>query len=868
MRYSTKIYLTLLTVPVVGITGLVTARARQTLNGPATIPLVTGKFLTPLGDQTNVGSYPCNLAVSPDGTFVAVTTLGARSRVSLLSADSGKVVGSVDFSGPSPENAKKSAGAYYGLAFIGQTLYVGRGADNRVTALTVGTDGTLTTSNDIVLPSTITAKGGNGLLPLQVAGIAFSGNGKTLFTANNTIDPNSLDLGGSVSIVDIASGQVQKTVPVAGYPLALAAITLGPDADKKIYVTSEQRGNVTVIDPTTGQVKTTIAVGANANALLLNKAQNRLFVSASGSDSVSILDTHNDTIIKTILVRPVDLRGIPAVSPQGLALSSDEKRLFVALSDLNAVAVVDLDKNQVQGFLPTGWYPTAVASLPNGNLFVANAKGVAERIPNDKPLLTIPGRSQYIQNIIEGTVSILNREAMGNLPQLSAQVLKNNRTNLARNPEKFNNPGIEHVIYIIKENRTYDQVLGDLPQGNGDKSVLLFGRDITPNQHALAERFVLLDNFYCCAEVSGDGWDWSTQGMVTPYNSRNVVYGYTGKDHPYDYEGTNNGIPVDLLNVPDASRTPGGYFWDKVAEKKLPFRNYGFFVDDFTLPRTSPTEGPQGLQNAPDKKALVGSTSPDFLGFDLLFADSEAWTKYGLPAAPSQMPSYGKFKDPSRMTTWLRDFNAFVTSRTLPRFMMLRLGRDHTAGTSRGNYSPRAMVADNDYAVGQLVEAVSKSPYWKNTAIFIVEDDAQNGYDHVDAHRSTAYVISPYIRQGTVDSRFYNTDSVLRTMGIFLGTTPLNHYDAAAYPLAVFTKDALNAAPYDAILPAKEIIGEINARTAYRALDSARLLNARKEESGPDEELNDILWHSIKGKDVPAPARHFGFSTQPVNDND
>jgi hypothetical protein len=380
---------------------------------------------------------------------------------------------------------------------------------------------------------------------------------------------------------------------------------------------------------------------------------------------------------------------------------------------------------------------------------------------------------------------------------------------------------------------------------------------VTPNLHALAERFVLLDNFYCAAEVSGDGWNWSTQAMANEYDARNVVYGYTGKARSYDYEGSNQGVPVDLLGITDVARAPGGYIWDDCARNKTSFRNYGFFTDDFDLPRESAESGTKGLKNAPTKKALTGKTCDDFREFDLMFADSEAWVKYGLTPAPKQMAKYGSHDDPSRITTWRREFDNYVKNRNLPRFQMVRLGRDHTSGTTAGIHSPRAMVADNDYAVGQLVEAVSRSPYWKSTAIFVVEDDAQNGYDHVDAHRSIAFVISPFVHQGTKDSRFYNTPSVLHTIENLLGLPPMNLYDASAPILAIFGEKSENDAPYTAILPDKAIIGEVNASSAYRSGDSARLVSRYKEESAPDEELNDILWHSIKGRYVMAPARRY-----------
>jgi YVTN family beta-propeller protein len=386
-------------------------------------------------------------------------------------------------------------------------------------------------------------------------------------------DPKN-EMKGALSVLDTTTGKMRARITVPGYPFGVAAITTGPFADRKVYVTSEQRGTVSAVDVREGRALRDVPTGANATALLLNRKQDRLFVANSGSDTVSILKTDSDTIEKTILLRPADARGLPSATPLGMALSPDEKTLYVALGDLNAVAVVDVGRGSVRGYIPVGWYPTAVALSPDGaRLFVANAKGVNVRNPNDKPA-EVAGdgsRARYIQNIIEGTVSTIVLDGV-DLRNETARVVANNRIqrDLVKVAQRaLKNPGIEHVIYIIKENRTYDQVLSDLPVGNGDKSLLMFGRDVTPNQHALAERFVLLDNFYCCAEVSGDGWNWSTQGIANEYNARNVVYGYTGKNRTYDYEGTNNGVRVAPGLVPElrflcrrrnAPRTGGGRY--------------------------------------------------------------------------------------------------------------------------------------------------------------------------------------------------------------------------------------------------------------------------------------------------------------------
>lgn len=827
----------------------VRSQSSPSANAP---PLVTGVRLTPSGSQVDVGSFPVNLLLSPDGHFVVVTNSGSREYVTVLRVSDGQIASQLDFNRARADLPRKKQSLYYGLAWgKGEngkaTLYAARGAEEKVSVLTLDGDGKLENTG-----RTLDDPSGQppGKATHFLAGLAVSADGQHVYAARNTGDPK-MGMRGGLAILDAAGKEAATGVDLPGYPFAVAAASSGT-----VYVTSEQRGVVSIVD---ADMKTTrdIPTGAQPVALCFDNAQARLFVANAGSDTVSVIATKTGKVTQTILLRPADARALPGATPTDLALSPDEKTLYVTLADMNAIAVVRLPEGKVAGYLPVGWYPTAVVAAPDGKtLFVANAKGVAARNPNGKPVPGLAGRGQYIQNIIEGTVSIVGVPGGADLKRLTAQVLANNPAKAAA---AFKNPGIKHVFYIIKENRTYDQVLGDLAQGNGDPSLTLFGRDVTPNLHALAERFVLLDNFYCAAEVSGDGWNWSTGGMISEFTARNVPHGYGGRVRTYDYEGTNNGVAVDRLGIPDAARPPGGYLWDACAAKNVSFRNYGFFADDFELPRAVPEEGTSGLENAPTKQALAGKSDPDFRQFDTTYADSEAWVEHGLRPAPKQRRIYGSHADPSRVTAWKREFAEYVKTGKLPALCLLRLGRDHTAGTTAGASSPRAMVADNDYAVGQVVETISRSPYWKSSAIVIVEDDAQNGFDHVDAHRSIAFVVSPFVIKGTRDSRFYNTDSALATIERLLGLPPMSRYDAAAPPLAVFGSQPVNAAVYAAILPARAMIAEVNAKTAYRAADSARLLDPRREESEPDEQLNDILWHAVKGRAIPAPPRRSGL---------
>lgn len=812
------------------------------------VPLVTGKFISPVGQHLPVGSFPVNLRATPDGRFIVVTNSGYRQRLTVIDAASGEKASEIALD--SVQSGKRQ-GLYYGLAFgpaaNGYLLYASRGAEDRVAVYAIDRSGRIAPTGQFLSDP---SKASDPRLTNLIAGIALTEYGGKLLATNNNTGPHT-EMAGWLSVIDVATGKVERKIKVGGFPYDVAALTAGPSANRKAYVSSERDGVVSVVDVIAGSEIARIRTGAAPTSLLLSADQRRLYVSNSSSDTVSVIDTETDRVVQTIMLRPAEARGIPGATPLGMALSPDERRLYVALADMNAIAVADARAGRLLGYLPTGWYPTATAITRDGKtLYVSSAKGVQARNPNARP---VADRGQYIQNIIEGSLTRIPVPSDNELAAHTTAVLTNNRLrNLAASTAEFVRPPVEHVIYIIKENRTYDQVLGDLPQGNGDPSLCLFPRAVTPNQHALAERFVLLDNFYCCAEVSADGWNWSTSGMANEYVARNAPYNYSGRGRVYDFEGQNNGVSVDLRGLTDVARAPGGYIWENCLRSGVSFRNYGFFArfdDPEVRQKPDPKTGEAG--NLPTKRALVGRTDTNFRMYDNGYADSDAWVIYNLPHK-NQLLKYGKFDAPSRFSAWKREFDAYVRNRNLPKFLMVRFGNNHTVGTRVDWPTPRAMVADNDYAVGQLVEAVSKSPYWKKTAIFIVEDDAQNGHDHVDAHRSIAFVISPYIRKGTVDSRFYNTDSALRTMELILGMPPMCQYDAVAPPYAFFSREPVNSEPYEAILPAREILAERNRSNAYASKLSERL-NWKEADAVPDDVLTRIIWHALKGADVPAP---------------
>lgn len=798
----------------------------------------TGKLIRPIGKHTGVGSYPVNMVRSPDGKFAIVTTIGFREQLSVIRLETGELADKVDFN-REPAKVLRD-GLYYGLAFRPGTgqLYVSRGAQDLISRFDLSTEGKLTPVSDIATPAPKERD-----IPYNIAGLAFDQDGKTLVAVNNQTS-NKTGYMGLVSLIDPDSGVVTGQVEVGGFPLDVAI------AGGMAYVGCERDGKVDVIDLATRKVVKEIRTGAQPVDLMTDTSGARLFVANSGSDTVSIIDTKTHKVTQTVMLRPNDLRGLPGAGPIGLTLSEDQKTLFVVCSDMNAVAVVDLADVKMEGYLPTGWLPTSLVTSGR-SLLVASAKGVQVKNPNNKP---VGAWGQYIQDLIEGTVSLIEVPDASGLKGFTRDVLANNLIRKGLDGPTypgFTDPGIEHVIYVIKENRTYDNVLGDLPQGNGDPSICLFPREVTPNLHALAERFVLLDNFHVCSEVSQDGWVWSTAGMISAYASRNTPYNYSDRGRSYDTEGLNNGIPVDLLDLPDVTRPPSGYIWEHCKKHGVSYRNYGFFTQS-TDPEDKRLVSLDGQpDNRPVKKLLQGMTDINYRRYDLAYADGELWMRYNAPW-PKQRKAYGAHEMPSRYSEWKREFDGFLAKGKVPQFMMVRFGQDHTSGTTVGQPTPKAMVADNDYAVGQLVEAVSKSPIWEKTAICILEDDAQNGYDHVDAHRSIAFVISPFIKRGTVDSRFYNTDSMLRTMELLLGMPPMSQYDAVASPIMAFGSTAANDEPYSAIIPSREIATAVNGAKAYRAKDSARI-SLYLEESGVDEDLNDILWGVVMGAKTPRP---------------
>jgi YVTN family beta-propeller protein len=901
---------------------------------PPPTPLSTGKIIpTDLHVTQNVGNLPMNLAISPDGRYAVTCDMGYHQSLWSIRMSDGVGISQVGFSntrpGPAANATAQASGSgeatldvpesgsykansvYYGLAISRDgTVYAAQGQHDTVAELSLDADGKITLI---------------GSIPTRAkdfpAGLALDDRG-LLYVANNASAnaENPFTLSGSMAVYDPAKkkelGRYVFSDSYGGtsnFPLGVAVLRDG----SKAYVAAERDDAVYIIDthdPAALTLRAKVPTGAHPVAVLASADQQRVYVANSLGDTVSVIDARSDRVIGTVLLRPAMALDVPGVTPVGLALSADQKTLFVALADMNAIAIVDTGTLESRGYVPAGWYPTSIAVMRDGDLLVANAKGTLARNPNNRVDPHNPAlKTARILSVLEGNLIQIHVPTGKDLQEASDQVINYNHLDeLARpTPNPLAGIGlasgkIKHVIYIIKENRTYDQVLGDMPQGNGDASLAMFGRTVTPNQHALAERFVLLDNLYASGEVSGDGWCWSTQGMEAAYVARNIPYMYSHRGRKYDFEGQNNGyitggFPATAPDgkptiesgqfrngakpIPDVAGT-NRHFWDSAAQAGLSMRNYGFFLSFDTpaeglksMPDNYPTV--QGLQ--PPGHDLAGVSDIDYRRFDLDYPDSDApaiFTRQGGgKSCLFAKTAYGAHDMPSRFSEWNREFQMMLAKSpdgsAVPTLLMVRLMMDHTHGASSGKHTPRSCAADNDYAVGQLVAAVSHSPIWSSTAIFVIEDDAQNGVDHVDAHRTTGFIISPWIKANSVDHHFYNTDSFLKTMELLLGMKPLSQFDLVAGPVLDWDTSPANAQPYDAVMPPREIIGEMNPRAKDLHAGDPRLQMAMQSDAmdfvhpdaAPAQELNQIIWKTVNGPSSKMPAPR-GVSSKDDDDDD
>jgi YVTN family beta-propeller protein len=609
------------------------------------------------------------------------------------------------------------------------------------------------------------------------------------------------DLGDRIAFVDPAGERVVDTTRVGLHPAALAFSTDG----KTLYVADRGESSVDVVNVAAHAVHARIEVGLHPAALAIDG--DRLYVADSDDDDVAVIDLPNQRVIDRA---PIPFRRSDTVGTSPNALVLDGDRLYVTCGAANAIAVFRTTAAGLApvGAIPTGWYPTAVAvDRAHGVLYVADGKGESGHANpayaggSDVTRLSNPAPKQYIADQLVGSIRRIAIPDDATLASGIADV-----RDLAQHegvpPSAIVRAGgpIKHVIYVIKENRSYDQVLGDVTGADGDAQLVLFGAQVTPNQHALVRRFGVFDRFFENAHVSADGHNWSTAAIANDYLEKMWPADYANRRPMYDFE-----------DAAEASVPHAGYLWDDAVAHGISLRNYGEFA-------TGGPSKPTPVSVSSD--ALRPRTDRDFATFDLAVLDVD------------------------RFTEWKREFIAYERTHSLPQLEIVRFPRDHTSGTRPGSATPQAMVADNDLAVGRLVDAVSHSADWPSTAIFIVEDDAQNGPDHVDEQRAPFYLASPYAAGG-VQHAMYTQASVLRTMEILLGLPPMSPYDAGARPLSAAFRTTPNLQPFDA-LPPRTNVDALNPKTAYRAADSARLDFAAADRVD-DGTLNDILWHAVKG---------------------
>jgi YVTN family beta-propeller protein len=766
-------------------------------------------ILKPAGKQMGIGDCPLNMQFSPDGHYLAITHSGVGANEIVM----------VDASSPGGEKIISRVvlnNLWYGLAWSadGKSLIASGGKDDILYVFDFN-EGYLSGRRDIDL-----YKKGKKLLP---AGVALSRDGKTVFTANS--------VGQSVGIINLASASpVLETIPMPeeSYPYS---VLLSPD-EKTLYVSLWGRAQVNEIDLSSRSVRREIAVDDHPNEMLLTRDGTRLFVSNANENSVSVIDTREGRVDETI--HSALFPNAPEGStPNSLALSPDEKHLLIANADNNNLAVFEIEKGgaaESRGFIPVGWYPTSVRIHPQTKrIYAANAKGQSSKanVNGPQPIYRdYTTTTEYIGALFLGALSGIewpDKEKLATYTQDAYACSPYRGEGLVNEVPEGPNPiprapgqmtPIKHCIYIIKENRTYDQVFGDIEKGNGDPRLCLFPEKVTPNLHALVNTFVLLDNFYVEAEVSADGHEWSMAAYATDFVEKQwpSEYGHSGRwKLGYPAEG------AFKIAYPSA-----GYIWDQCAKSGVTYRDYGEFIEhkeDSTEPGRAKVAG------------LEGHFDPMYRGYDLGYSDLD------------------------RAQEFIRELSEYEKSGDFPQFVIIQLPNDHTSGSKPGARTPTAMVAENDLALGQVIEALSQSRFWKDMAIFIIEDDAQNGPDHVDAHRTTALVIGPYCRRGIVDSSLYSTASMLRTMELILGLDPMSQFDAAARPMYASFTTTPDVTPYKC-LPANVSLTEVNAATAWGARES-EAMNLEEPDAADDLQLNRIIWKNVRGveSEMPAPVR-------------
>ncbi|MCP5526178.1 MAG: bifunctional YncE family protein/alkaline phosphatase family protein [Verrucomicrobiales bacterium] len=849
--------------------------------GPGRTVLPVNQVLTPAGRSIDLpGLRPQVLALSPDGRSLAVS--GKTSELLIMDPVSGGVRQRVALPPetqqvPPPPSGNilkpdtKGQLSYTGLRFSpdGKQLFLSN-VNGSVKVFRVEADGQVSPSHSIVLPPA-NAPRREAEIP---AGLAFSKDGHRLYVCAN--------LSNQLLEIELESGEVRRAFPVGVAPFDVVLVKTkayvsnwggrrpaagdltGPAGrgtvvrvDPVRHIASE--GSVTVIDLGGGDSKD-ILTGLHASALALSPNGRYVVCANAGSDNLSVIDTRTDAVVETIWARanPADLLG---ATPNALAFAPNGKTLYVANGTQNAVAVIKFRpgsrRSEIEGLIPVGWFPGAVVfDAQRKQLCVANIKGLPVTPKAYENADAAPDAAGFNTHHYHGSLNLVPLPGNRELKQWSQQVYDNLRQERIAQavlpprpdqpprpvPERIGEPSrIKHVVYVIKENRTYDQVLGDLPEGNGDPRLCIFGERVTPNQHRLAREFVLLDNTYCAGILSADGHQWSTSAFGTDYLERS----FAGWPRSYP-----DGMGVDEDDA--LAYSPAGFLWDNAMRRQVSLRNYGEFMAPSVRWRDSQRRGD------PDWTACYrtwkGESTEVIFGCYPMIASLQGFSPTEYVGWEMAVP------DQFRADFVLNELKDFEARGEFPQLVLICLPNDHTSGTKRGAPTPAALVADNDLAFGRIVEALSHSRFWPEMAIFGIEDDPQNGFDHVSGYRTTAYLASPYAKRGVRVSTQYNTTSILRTIEQILGMPPMNQFDASATPMWDCFTETPDLRPFDAVpnrVPLDEMNPDPSALTDPLLRKHARVsasLNFKQVDACPEDTLNRILWHAMKGSEAPYPA--------------
>jgi len=765
--------------------------------------LPNGWSLTPVGTSLHLGDLPLNIVVSSSKKYLAVTNNGQSIQsLQLIDAQHKTLLDSIDI--------PKSWG---GLKFSNDEkyLYASGGNDNWILKYAVN-------HNKLVLQDSIKL---GEKWPVRISPSGIELNDATHLMYVVTKENNSL------YVVDIDTKSIVQKIALGAEAYTCM---LSPDKSE-LYISLWGGDKILVYNTAAQKLVDSVSVGDNPNDICLSKSGQYLYVANANDNSVSVIDIKQRKVLETLdaALYPNSVMGSTTNS---VALSTDEKTLYIANADNNCVAVFDVSKpgsSKSKGFIPVGWYPTVVRVVGN-TVFVANGKGFTSMAnpegPNpyerrrqtgfQKGVAAKHREVQYIGGLFKGTLSMFSTPTQEQLNVYSKLVYENTPYHKDKELVAAGEPGnpvpmrigdaspIKYVFYIIKENRTYDQVLGDMPEGHGDTSLCLFGEKITPNLHALAREFVLLDNFYVDAEVSADGHNWSMGGYADDYLEKTWPTSYGGRGGTYDAEGDR-----------EIANNKGGFIWAHCKKAGLSYRTYGEFADDYK----------------PNIPELVNHICPYYTSWDQ------------------------RVRDTTRVGQWKRDFDSLVAANALPRLNTLRIINDHTEGLAKGRPTPFAHCADNDLAVGMFVDYLSKSPVWKESVVFVLEDDAQDGPDHIDAHRSPAYIAGGFVKRHFVDHTMYSTTSILRTIELILGIPPMSQYDAAARPMW----NCFTSTPNLTTFNAKPLQTDINEKNAVENAwqRKSETFDFSKEDKVPDREFTEVIWKAVKGENaiVPAPKR-------------